>query len=91
MMKKYFLLLFVGLMMFSLQSFSKQNQGKEHGRLTVISYNIRFGVADDGANSWQFRRLQVRRWCLISGPIFLAYRKPMTFRSTICGSIAKII
>ncbi len=56
MMKKYFLLLFVGLMMFSLQSFSKQNQGKEHGRLTVISYNIRFGVADDGANSWQFRK-----------------------------------
>ena len=26
------------------------------GEAKIISYNIRLGVADDGANSWQHRR-----------------------------------
>ncbi len=31
------------------------SNAKEPGRITVISYNIRLGTADDGTNSWQYR------------------------------------
>lgn len=32
-----------------------QLNAKEPGKITVISYNIRLGTADDGTNSWKYR------------------------------------
>lgn len=56
MMKKYVLALFVGLLALPIQGWAKQIQTEEPNQLTVISYNIRLGVADDGPNSWEFRK-----------------------------------
>ena len=56
MIKKYVLAILVSLVMFPMQGCTEKKQGEEHGQLTVISYNIRLGVADDGPNSWDFRK-----------------------------------
>lgn len=61
MMKKYVLALFVGLLALPIQVWAKQIQTEEPNQLTVISYNIRLGVADDGPNSWEFRKAASRR------------------------------
>ena len=49
-MKKFFLLLMAAALVLPLSA-----RQKGPSQLTVISYNIRTGKADDGTNSWQFR------------------------------------
>lgn len=52
-MKKIILLLAVCAAFLPASVFAKKSQGA--ARITVMSYNIRMGKADDGTNSWQYR------------------------------------
>lgn len=52
-MKKLLPLLLAALTLIPVQSLAKKNEGP--ASLTVMSYNIRNGEANDGTNSWQFR------------------------------------
>lgn len=52
-MKKFLTLLLAALVLVPFQSSAKKPQGP--ASIKVMSYNIRYGEANDGTNSWQFR------------------------------------
>lgn len=52
-MKRYFLVMMAVLVSVSYVSFAKNDQESEG--LKVMSYNIRYGDANDGTNSWSWR------------------------------------
>lgn len=39
-----------------LPQFVSAKRGKNSSQLTVISYNMRYGTAEDGVNAWEFRK-----------------------------------
>lgn len=53
-MKKIFAILLASMLLFPCGMDAKK-VGKDAPELTVMSYNIRLGVAKDGTNSWQYR------------------------------------
>ena len=40
-----------------LPQFVSAKRGNNSSQLTVISYNMRYGTAEDGVNAWEFRKL----------------------------------
>ena len=55
-MKKLLSFFIVAASLTVLLASSVSCSGNEDSTLKVISYNIRYGAADDGDNSWEFRR-----------------------------------
>ena len=39
-----------------LPQFVSAKRGKNSSQLTVISYNMRYGTAEDGVNAWELRK-----------------------------------
>ena len=39
-----------------LPQFVSAKRGNNSSQLTVISYNMRYGTAEDGVNAWEFRK-----------------------------------
>ena len=53
-MKQFFFIFMVITLM--LPQFVSAKRGNNSSQLTVISYNMRYGTAEDGVNAWEFRK-----------------------------------
>ena len=51
MKQSFFIFMVITLM---LPQFVSAKRGKNSSQLTVISYNMRYGTAEDGVNAWEF-------------------------------------
>ena len=54
-----------------LPQFVSAKRGKNSSQLTVISYNMRYGTAEDGVNAWEFRKPATIKMTLVSTKNFL--------------------
>ena len=53
-----------------LPQFVSAKRGKNSSQLTVISYNMRYGTAEDGVNAWEFRKPATIKMIKKHKPIF---------------------
>lgn len=62
-----------------LPQFVSAKRGKNSSQLTVISYNMRYGTAEDGVNAWEFRKPATIKMIKSINPIFGEFRKLWIF------------
>ncbi len=70
------------LLAFSFALFASdiQAQTKPNSDLKVMTFNIRYGTANDGENSWQFRRENLFSTIKKFGPEILGLQEALTFQ-----------
>ncbi|MEW6654464.1 MAG: hypothetical protein AB1394_13515, partial [Bacteroidota bacterium] len=57
-----------------------QSQNTVLSELRVMSFNIRFGTANDGENSWQFRRYNLMETIKKFDPEILGIQEALSFQ-----------
>ena len=56
------------------------SSGNDRSRISVMSFNLRFGLADDGANSWRFRKPRIAALFDAHRPDLVAFQEANGFQ-----------
>ena len=63
-----------------LPQFVSAKRGKNSSQLTVISYNMRYGTAEDGVNAWEFRKPATIKMIKKHKPDILGVQEALDFQ-----------
>ena len=63
-----------------LPQFVSAKRGNNSSQLTVISYNMRYGTAEDGVNAWEFRKPATIKMIKKHKPDILGVQEALDFQ-----------